>query len=490
MLLANIDIKAQFKISPSLENKALVTYVKGANGMYDKHTDVPLKSLGKIDEMYAYDKKNKSLYVVTTNSNVMIMLDKETAKAVKESKAVKQMTGGELEKSVDEYSSMLDKKYFALNEQRQQFLKDSIQKAREDSILKVKKEEENRALKEKLKTEYINTHKHFIMPFETGAYCPMCDKTVKRNSVFCMGIQNDTVYYFTKESGDLGLSYMKGHVSELSDVIRDGKSSYHYNAFKDSLAQKGHNLQEEFPEFNMIQYWEYLDKLKQVAPYGYINDWSWDDEYSFLKFNVSYTNTNSKTIKYVSVYFKLENDVGDVRLIGSFRGTGPVRQLETAEWKWDDSHYIVSGDATNMVITKLVLTYMNGKQQVVSGKYLKINPSYKDTEDRSAVISVPELPETFASFPGGNAALMKFLNANVHYPVNAQENGVQGRVIVSFIVKRDGSLTDVRIARSVDPNLDREAMRVVKSMPRWIPAKENGVNVESEFNVPVSFRLQ
>lgn len=85
---------------------------------------------------------------------------------------------------------------------------------------------------------------------------------------------------------------------------------------------------------------------------------------------------------------------------------------------------------------------------------------------------------------------MRFLNANVHYPVNAQNNGIQGRVIVSFIVKCDGSITDVRIARSVDPDLDREAMRVVKSMPRWIPAKENGVNVESEFNVPVSFRLQ
>ena len=94
------------------------------------------------------------------------------------------------------------------------------------------------------------------------------------------------------------------------------------------------------------------------------------------------------------------------------------------------------------------------------------------------------------SFPGGNEALMKFLQENVKYPVVAQENGVQGRVVVSFVVERDGSITDVKVVRSVDPSLDKEATRVVKSMPHWIPGKQNGAAVRVKYNVPVSFRLQ
>jgi protein TonB len=85
---------------------------------------------------------------------------------------------------------------------------------------------------------------------------------------------------------------------------------------------------------------------------------------------------------------------------------------------------------------------------------------------------------------------MDYLSNNVKYPVVAQENGVQGRVVVSFVVEKDGSITDVKVVKSVDPSLDKEAARVVKSMPRWIPGKQNGSAVRVKYNVPVSFRLQ
>ena len=85
-----------------------------------------------------------------------------------------------------------------------------------------------------------------------------------------------------------------------------------------------------------------------------------------------------------------------------------------------------------------------------------------------------DVVEEMPSFPGGHGALMSYLNSNTKYPVVAQENGVQGRVIISFVVERDGSISDVKVARSVDPSLDREAQRVVKSMPRWTPGKQNG----------------
>lgn len=99
---------------------------------------------------------------------------------------------------------------------------------------------------------------------------------------------------------------------------------------------------------------------------------------------------------------------------------------------------------------------------------------------------VDEMP----SFPGGLNGLMTFLVQNMVYPVTAQENGVQGRVTVSFVVETDGSITDVEVARSVDPFLDREAMRIVKAMPKWTPGKKDGKPVRVKYTVPVVFRLQ
>ena len=108
-------------------------------------------------------------------------------------------------------------------------------------------------------------------------------------------------------------------------------------------------------------------------------------------------------------------------------------------------------------------------------------------EEESKVFDVVE---QMPSFPGGQAALMQWLSSNISYPVIAAENGVQGRVIVQFIVEKDGSITDVQVVKSVDPSLDKEAARVVKAMPKWIPGKQNGAEVRVKFTVPVTFKLQ
>jgi len=101
-----------------------------------------------------------------------------------------------------------------------------------------------------------------------------------------------------------------------------------------------------------------------------------------------------------------------------------------------------------------------------------------------------QVVETMPSFPGGDAALFKFLNDNIKYPVIAQENGIQGRVICQFVVNRDGSIVDVEVVRSVDPSLDKEAVRVIKAMPRWAPGKQRGKAVRVKYTLPVNFRLQ
>lgn len=99
---------------------------------------------------------------------------------------------------------------------------------------------------------------------------------------------------------------------------------------------------------------------------------------------------------------------------------------------------------------------------------------------------VEEMPE----FPGGELALRKFIANAIKYPVIAQENGVQGKVYVNFVVGKDGQVTDARVIRSVDPALDKEALRVVNSLPRWKPGRQGGENVRVSFSVPISFVLQ
>ena len=118
---------------------------------------------------------------------------------------------------------------------------------------------------------------------------------------------------------------------------------------------------------------------------------------------------------------------------------------------------------------------------------VKSEPLYKPQPVNSN--SVYDVVEQMPSFPGGISGLRTYLNQNIRYPAEAQENCVQGRVVVSFVVGKDGHISDVTVLRSVDPSLDKEAVRVIRNMPRWTPGKQGGEPVKVRYNVPVSFRL-
>lgn len=114
----------------------------------------------------------------------------------------------------------------------------------------------------------------------------------------------------------------------------------------------------------------------------------------------------------------------------------------------------------------------------------EIVPTTNDNEVKD-IDRVDEKP----SFPGGESAMKSYLNSNVKYPAVAQENGVQGHVIVQFIIEKDGSISDVKVASGVDLSLDKEAIRVVKAMPKWNPGKLKGIAVRVKNEVPVVFAL-
>ena len=122
----------------------------------------------------------------------------------------------------------------------------------------------------------------------------------------------------------------------------------------------------------------------------------------------------------------------------------------------------------------------------VEVKYVPVQVVEEEPEEQTIFEVVENMPD----FPGGQAALMQYLAKNIKYPTIAQENGTQGRVIVQFVVNKDGSIVDAKVVRSVDPYLDKEALRVINTMPKWKPGMQRGKPVRVKFTVPVMFRLQ
>ena len=116
----------------------------------------------------------------------------------------------------------------------------------------------------------------------------------------------------------------------------------------------------------------------------------------------------------------------------------------------------------------------------------EVPPAVEETKVFDVVEQMPR-------FPGDNgdgAVLNGWLSKNLRYPPIAEENGIKGRVVCQFVVERDGSITDIKVVRPVDPSLDKEAVRVIKAMPKWIPGKQNGSSVRVKFTLPVTFTLQ
>ena len=144
---------------------------------------------------------------------------------------------------------------------------------------------------------------------------------------------------------------------------------------------------------------------------------------------------------------------------------------------------IVENDAD---VEESTIQASDDTQQAVEVKYTPVEVEEEEVDEEQ----IFQIVEEQAQFPGGTAECMKFLSKNIKYPTISQENGVQGRVIVQFVVNRDGSIVDAKVMRGVDPYLDKEALRVVGLMPKWSPGKQRGKAVRSQFILPVMFRLQ
>ena len=108
--------------------------------------------------------------------------------------------------------------------------------------------------------------------------------------------------------------------------------------------------------------------------------------------------------------------------------------------------------------------------------------------EREFTDKVYDVVDEHPHFPGGNGALLDWLSKNIHYPPVCDY--IQGRVVITFYVEQDGSLSDIEVVRKVDPLLDEEALRVVKAMPKWIPAKQNNQPIRAKYTLPITFRTE
>jgi len=142
---------------------------------------------------------------------------------------------------------------------------------------------------------------------------------------------------------------------------------------------------------------------------------------------------------------------------------------------------------------KILLGMMMGLCILSVFAFKNVELTQSDTsKDKSDKVrgKIFEQVEQMPEYPGGELEMRKFLANSVKYPVEAQQKGIQGKVFVSFVVDKKGSVKDVKIARGADPLLDAEALRVVNSFPQWIPGKEKGKKVAVQYTVPINFRLQ
>ena len=143
-----------------------------------------------------------------------------------------------------------------------------------------------------------------------------------------------------------------------------------------------------------------------------------------------------------------------------------------------------------MIVVLLMMTV--GNNACAQNVPLIIDPDKVDQylAERKDTINVYDCVEQMPSFPGGTQKLKEFIEKNLRYPKELEESCVQGRVIVRFIVERNGKLSNVKVVKSVHPVLDKEALRIVKLMPRWIPGRQNGITVRVKCYIPIIFRLK
>ena len=263
--------------------KVLALYLPDKDGIFQKSDAQEVKEITEAGLYYAYDKKAKKLYVKTSTGNYEVLLDDYYAKVFKKNKAIPQPKPAEIAVLADRVNQELSEHFSQVNAKRRKEIEAARIKAYNDSVAKAKEEARLMAERiEKLKQEresYIKQHDWRSVPTGNHSlYCTLCENTFSQDSIWSIGVRNDTIYFVTHKDGDLDLGYMESHAAKVPDDLKAySLYKYHYEVYKDSIESCVEDLNNDLVGYlNYHNYLGYLANLQKKAPYGYFDGWSWD----------------------------------------------------------------------------------------------------------------------------------------------------------------------------------------------------------------------
>ena len=382
LLLVLISTMSQAQVYSKYNTKsiyAIVYYQKGTDGFYHKSEHISINEINESDikKRYAYDKKNNKLYLETKYGNFIVEPFEYESKKIKKDESIPKLKENEIQKIVLSVNMSLSAFFEKKNAEYQEQLNQKKAKEKEDSLRSVREDSLRKVQEQEKKEKYRNTHKFNHVPVLSGSlYCRMCEKSITvSDTIITFAANRDSIVWIDELEGDLGLSYFHVHKAAISYGLKNYEPyKYHYTVFSDSLNSRYNDIEpNELEGINSSWFYKHMLAIKNVAPNGYFLDWGWDSEYSSISFHFRYMNTNKNTIKYIEVLFVVTNDVGDIRKTGSFKGTGPLEEWESASWNWDHSSYYVAGDASKMNISKVIITYTNGTRVTIPKNKLRFN---------------------------------------------------------------------------------------------------------------------
>jgi len=340
---------------------------------YDQYTE-------GIEHFYCYDKTNNMYYFYTENTlgyynpqiinyiNYMKNIFKKTdVKNVKEEEAKAIMS-----RMYNEMKSRYERKNDSIAEikriEREKFVKDSIETARRKAI-------EYEEYRKKHNWHELQLSKYHSLE------CEFCHIDHRFDHLYVISLCADTIYYL-RDDADMTLlgNRLSGlHYSAMSRELKnDTKFRFYEEAWQDSIAHYDNFTNNGADIINLVNYNEFKSSIKKIAPNGFVRNWGWHlNSADGVEPNFTFFNTSDKTIKYVDFYFSLFNAVGDrcflkyeKSYVGNVRGVGPVESFETGSWSWDRATHYTSGDASEMRVVKIIITYMDKTTRILTGNSL------------------------------------------------------------------------------------------------------------------------
>jgi len=259
---------------------------------------------------------------------------------------------------------------------------DSIIEARRAAKEKEREKDMRRKTEELADYRKIHSWHDLCLDYVVSINCSFCNLEHFERQFFVLSLSSDTIYYLqeTPTIMMLGKTHSAIHYAKISDALKEDKKFKEYlEVWHDSLALNNELTNDRARNINLYNYIKFKSDIVKEAPYGFVGDWGWNlNSADGVEPHFSFINTSGKTIKYIDFYFNLYNAVGDRCYLkydksytGHIRGVGPVEPFYPGSWEWDRATHYTSADASEMRITKIVITYMDKSIKTLIGNAIK-----------------------------------------------------------------------------------------------------------------------